>query len=261
MVRIMDPTQRFGERAQDYARARPGYPGAVVQDLARALCLPSGALVVDLGCGTGLSALPFLESGFRVVGVEPNEAMRGQLAGLAASWPQLRVAAGRAEATGLADASADLVVAAQAFHWFDVPAARSEALRILRRPARAALIWNDRRAEGTPFAEAYEQLLLRYSPDYLEIRHRHAREDRVARFFGHEAWSTFTARHEDQLDYARLARRLSSASYVPAPGDPRHRAMMDELQALFAAASRDGNVRMEFETRVLYGEIDPAERV
>ncbi len=65
---------------------------------------------------------------------------------------------GTAENTGLEDDSVDLVVAAQAFHWFDVEKARVECLRILKNENKGsvgqaggigmgmvALLWNDRR--------------------------------------------------------------------------------------------------------------------
>lgn len=253
---MLDPTGRFTQRAQAYAQARPRYPEAAIKELLRALSVTPGAAVVDLGCGTGLSSEAFLRAGCRVIGVEPNEAMRRLALDAAPAWPAWTVVAGSAEATGLAPACADLVAAAQAFHWFDVPGARAEALRILRRPALAALIWNDRRDEGSDFARGYEALIRRHSPDYLEIRHRHGRLDRVNRFFGHERWRTLAATHADSLDFPTLAARLESASYVPAAGTPAHAAMLVQLRELFDATARDGRVVMEFETRMLYGRIE-----
>jgi len=255
MLQTTDSTERFGARAGAYARARPGYPESAISALAQALGLRPGAMVVDLGCGTGLSCEPFLRAGHAVVGVEPNAEMRAHALARLGTHERFTVVDGRAEATGLAAGTADLLVAAQAFHWFDVPATRSEALRILRAPARAALIWNDRCAEGSPFARGYEDLLQRYSTEYLELRHRHGRNDRIDDFFGRGRWQTLTVRHHDELDFPRLADRLNSASYVPAPGDPRHGTMIADLQHLFTQTAQQGAVRMEFETRVIYGEI------
>ena len=250
-----DPTQRFGARAKAYARARPGYPDAVVAALAQALPLAAGSTVVDLGCGTGLSSEAFLRAGFRVIGIEPNEAMRAQAAQLSAAYPGFVVLAARAEATTIPEASADLVIAAQAFHWFDVAAARLEALRILRRPPRAALLWNDRRAEGSEFARGYEELLLRFGTDYREVQRRHAQTEHIAQFFGGAHWHTLRVAHTTPLDFEALADRLNSASYVPPAGDARYGPMMQSLRELFRATERDGRVQMEFETRVHYGEM------
>lgn len=253
-----DPTQRFGARAAAYARARPGYPDAAIAELVSALQLERGAVVVDLGCGTGLSSLAFVRAGLAVIGVEPNEAMRSHARDFFSDCREFRARAGRAESTGLDSGCADLVIAAQAFHWFDVAATRAEALRILRPPARAALLWNDRRADGSAFARGYEDLLQRFSADYAEVRHRHTRLDRVGDFFGGKPWRTITATHSDTLDLPMLADRLNSASYVPAADHPQHAAMMDCLRALFAATACDGAVRMEFETRILFGQVETA---
>ncbi len=250
-----DATERFGIRADAYARARPGYPDFAVSALAQAFALAPGATVVDLGCGTGLSCEPFLRAGFTVLGVEPNPPMRAHAVERLGPLAGFRAVDGRAEATGLDDACADLLIAAQAFHWFDVEATRAEALRILRPPARAALIWNDRRAQGSPFAAGYEELLRRHGTQYLELRHRHERRDRIDAFFAGLPWRTITVTHGDELDYPRLADRLDSASYVPGPADPGHGPMMAELQQLFARTARHGVVTMEFETRILYGRM------
>jgi SAM-dependent methyltransferase len=250
-----DPTQRFGTRAQSYARARPGYPQSLVRDLARELALAPAATVVDVGCGTGLSSLPFLREGFRVIGIEPNAPMRAHAQELAHSHANFEVREGRAEGTGLAGASADLLIAAQAFHWFEIAPARAEALRILKPPTRAALIWNDRRKEGSDFARGYEALLCRYCADYVELRHQHEREDRVAQFFGHASWRRLTLEHATPLDFATLVERLDSASYVPARDDPKHPRLIEELRTLFETCSSGGVVAMQFETRILYGEI------
>jgi SAM-dependent methyltransferase len=248
-----DPTRRFGPRADAYARARPGYPDDLVARIVQAVALPSDPVVVDLGCGTGLSCAPFLRAGWRVIGIEPNASMRAHAHARWSSYPRFSVHDGRAERTGLADACADLVVAAQAFHWFDVAGARAEALRVLRPPGHAALIWNDRRSEGSAFAGGYEALVREFSPDYLELRHRHGRLDRVGAFFGHGHWRTLSLAHGDELDRDTLADRLNSASYMPPPADPRHAEMMARLDELFHRTASDGVVRMEFETRVLVG--------
>jgi len=249
-----DPRERFGPRAQAYARARPGYPDEIAREVARRLELAPGATVIDLGAGTGLSARPFVALGFRVIAVEPNAAMRE--ASPLRDAPGLAWVPGSAEATGLAPACADLVIAAQAFHWFDPARARAEALRVLRPPARAALFWNDRREEGSAFARGYEALLRRHSREYLELRERHASSERLRAFFG-APWMEFTLAHADRLDRSRLHDRTESASYLPAPGMPGHGALIAELDALFDATQDGGSVTMEYETRVLLGPIAP----
>src|SRR5215211_3769159 len=114
-----DPTTRFSHRVADYVRTRPGYPTAVLDLLRTETGLTPAAVVADIGSGTGLSAEMFLKNGNAVIGVEPNADMRAAAESLLAGYPNFCSVTGTAENTALPDASVDLVVAGQAFHWFD----------------------------------------------------------------------------------------------------------------------------------------------
>src|SRR4051812_29902068 len=133
----MNPTERFSDRARDYVRFRPSYPSEAIDEVLRGL--PAGIVCADVGAGTGISARLVADRGVKVIAVEPNAAMRG------AATPHELVEwrAGTAEATGLGTAAVDLVVCAQAFHWFDPARALEEFHRILRPGGRVALMWND----------------------------------------------------------------------------------------------------------------------
>jgi SAM-dependent methyltransferase len=249
-----DPTRRFTDRVDAYVAARPGYPGAIATRLAAELGLARGATVADIGCGTGLSCVPFLRAGFGVIGVEPNAAMRAAGARFLAQFGAFRAVEGKAEATTLADHSVDLVIAAQAAHWFDLAAARIEALRILRAPPWAALIWNDRASTGSPFAEGYEQLLREFGTDYEKLRHRQDAETTVAPYFG-GPYRAFTEPNVTSLDFPTLLARAVSASYMPQPDAPSYAPMQARLRRLFDACASAGKVEMAYTTRVFFGAI------
>src|SRR5260370_3606227 len=70
----MDPTQRFSDRVENYAKFRPNYPDALIRFLLEQLPLP--ATIADIGSGTGILSDQLLRAGYAVFGVEPNEAMR-----------------------------------------------------------------------------------------------------------------------------------------------------------------------------------------
>ncbi|MDZ7653575.1 MAG: class I SAM-dependent methyltransferase [Burkholderiaceae bacterium] len=250
------PTERFSDRAQAYAAARPGYPQEIATALVRAFDLPPAAVVADLGSGTGLSCEPFLRAGLTVIGVEPNDAMRAAGERQLAAFAAFRSVKGTAEATALPDASVDLVIAAQAAHWFEPRAAGQEAKRILKRPPHAALVWNDRVSSGDPFAEGYEALLVEHGgEEYARVRHRHAQHDLVVAFFGHAGYRELRFANPTLLDFGTLAQRLNSASYVPNADSPGHAPMMAALRELFETTQLDGRVAMVYETRVFCGAI------
>src|SRR5687768_16300575 len=151
---------RFSSRAEAYAKYRPCYPAGVVETLKSECGLTTDSVVADVGSGTGILTELLLKNGNRVFGIEPNEAMRVFAEEALKDYPQFESVDGSAEATALPDDTMDIVVAAQAFHWFDREKTKREFTRILKPNGWVALIWNERRLDTTPFLRAYENLLL-----------------------------------------------------------------------------------------------------
>ena len=124
----------FSGHAADYARFRPTYPPDLFTWLAEVS--PGRELAVDVGTGSGQAAVALATHFERVIGIDPSAEQIAQAQ--ARSGVEYRVAP--AEATGLADGSVDLLVAAQAFHWFNRDAFLVEARRILRAGGVLALV-------------------------------------------------------------------------------------------------------------------------
>jgi ubiquinone/menaquinone biosynthesis C-methylase UbiE len=249
-----DPTLRFSSRVENYIRYRPGYPGEVLETLRTECGLTSAAVVADIACGTGIFTRILLENGNRVIGVEPNQAMREAAGKLLSGYPKFTSIAGTAEETTLPDRSVEFATAAQAAHWFDLPRARREFARILGPQGWAALIWNERRTDSTPFLRAYENLLIAYGTDYQQIRHEHT-TDNIATFFEPSCFEQRVFTTQQDFDYAELEGRLLSSSYAPLADHPRHAPMLQELRRIFDAHQQDGRVGMEYRTRLYYGQL------
>jgi len=127
--------------AKSYARGRPEYPAELAGWLAGELGVVPGAHVIDLGAGTGKFTKRLLATGATVTAVEPVDAMRAELS---ASLPGVAALGGTAASMPLDTASADVVVCAQAFHWFAGAAELEEIHRVLRPGGRLGLVWNVR---------------------------------------------------------------------------------------------------------------------
>ena len=248
------PTARFSDRVENYVRYRPGYPPEVL-DLLRAECgLQPSHIIADIASGTGVLTRLLLDNGNSVFAVEPNTEMREMGMHELESYDRLVSVAGTAEETTLRSASVDFVTAAQAAHWFDLPRARAEFVRILRREGWCVLIWNERCTASTPFLRDYEQLLLTYGTDYKEVRH-----ERTTAMI-HEFFTPALCRERvfglrQQLDYEGAAGRLLSSSYAPLEGHPSHAPMMEELRRIFRSHAKDGRVEFGYNTRVFYGHL------
>jgi SAM-dependent methyltransferase len=216
--------------------------------------LQVGAVVADVGSGTGISTEPFLDRGHPVFAVEPNAAMRRAAGAAYDGRPGFVSVDGSAEASTLPDASVDLVVCAQAFHWFDPRRAKAEFARILRSPKWVALVWNRRSTEETAFLRAYEELLLRFGTDYASIRHERIDDSVLGPFFG-GAYSFRALPNEQRFDFAGLEARLLSTSYTPPAGDPARTDMLRELRGIFDAHQVHGEVRMRYQTQMYVGRL------
>lgn len=249
-----EPERRFAGRAEAYARWRPGYPPSLLDLLRGEVDLEEGHAVADIGSGTGLLSRLFLDHGNPVRAVEPDPGMReiaeAELGGTAGFLS----VAGSAEETGLEGGSVELVVAGQAFHWFDREAARDEFRRILRDPRRVALIWYTRVIDRTPFMAALEALLLEHGTDYGSVRHDRIGEDGLRAFFA-SRYRRRTLPHGQVLDREGLRGRVRSMSYVPAAGEAGHEELMSAVDRLFRSHARDGRVRIEYDLEVHLGRV------
>jgi SAM-dependent methyltransferase len=256
---FLDAKERFSGRVADYLRYRPGYPAALL-DLLREECglrAEKSSVIADVGSGTGLLAEVFLKNHNRVFGVEPNAEMR--LAGeeYLRAYRNFTSVAASAEATTLAAGSVDFVTAGQAFHWFEPEAARREFQRILTRGGWVVVVWNDRRMD-TPFARDYEAMLVRYAADYTKVRDSYPEAGKIKEFFGEARFFERELPNRQLFDWQGLAGRLRSSSYAPAESHASYAPMVAELERIFRVHEENGQVSMEYATRIYFGHLKAA---
>jgi ubiquinone/menaquinone biosynthesis C-methylase UbiE len=219
----------FDRGADDYEKGRPGFAPEVFELLARELDIGPGRRVCDLAAGTGKFTRGLVDLGADVVAVEPVEGMRRQFR---AALPDVDLLDGTAEALPLPDESVDALTGAQAFHWFDMPAALAEIRRVLRPGRGMAMVWN-RRDESVPWIAAMSEVLNWHEHPYS----------------GYEAtdWARivtdaggFTPLASASVEYTQhmtrdiLAARIRSISYISALDGPEQARMVDAAVALAA---------------------------
>jgi SAM-dependent methyltransferase len=240
----MDSISRFTDRASDYVKYRPTYPAAAIDAILDGLGSPTEIVAADVGAGTGISARLVGERGVRVIAVEPGEAMR------AAAAPHANVTwtSGTAEATGLAPESVDLVLCAQAFHWFRAPEALAEFARILKPRRRLAIMWN-RRSRIDPLTAGYRQVIVDVGGD-MGVESMPFDPAVVPNSGVFSTPQRLTFPNAQRLDLDGLVGRARSASYVPKTGGEGER-LIRLLTALHAAhADADGFVQLVYETEI-----------
>ena len=229
------PASSFAGVADAYERARPVYPDEAV----RWLVGTAPRDVVDLGAGTGKLTRSLVALGHRVTAVEPLPEMS---AFLREALPQVTVLVGGAEAVPLADASADVVTAAQAFHWFDHGPALREIARVLRPGGRLALVWNTRDEREAWVAQLSEEAL---GTESVERRDVAAPVDEST-LFGEVERASFA--HVQRLDLPLLLDLVLSRSYCAVMAPAERAPVLERVERIFDRHAVDGVVELPYVT-------------
>ncbi len=251
---MLNSKTRFSDRVENYVKYRPHYPPEIIDYLKSYNILTDDSAIADIGSGTGISTELFLKNGNIVYGIEPNKEMREAAERIFADSPNFISINATAEESTLQNNSIDLIIAGQAFHWFDVEKAKTEFKRILKPERCVVLIWNKRKRGGSPFQEEYEQLLLKYGTDYKEVGHQNIGKEGLNDLFGGK-YELKNFDNEQLFDFEGFKGRLLSSSYAPNPGDSNYEPMIEELKKMFEKYNESGKVRFEYVTEVYKGKV------
>ena len=247
---LVEPKKRFSSRVENYIKYRPSYPLKIINFLKEERILAKDTVIADIGSGTGILTKLFLDNGNQVYGIEPNKDMRDAAEKNLQEYTNFSSLEGSAESTGLKEDCINLIIAGQAFHWFDVRGAKREFKRILKPNGNVALIWNNRGKTGSDFDISYENFILKYGTDYKEVRKN---EKNVDLFFNYQKETFYNFQ---ELDFTSFKGRVLSSSYIPLADNPVFPKMILELEDLFNKHQRNGIIRIEYDTEVYLGKLE-----
>ncbi|MET9023865.1 class I SAM-dependent methyltransferase [Actinopolymorpha sp. NPDC004070] len=227
----------FGSTAADYERSRPDYPQAAAEWLLAGLDdsprARAGwpATVVELAAGTGKFTRSLVAAGHDVIAVEPAQPMLDRLV---RAVPEAVAVRGVAERIPLADSSADAVLVAQAFHWFDTEPSLAEIARVLRPGGMFGLVWNYR-DESVPWVRQLSRLL---GSDRQQTGHAEELIEKLewSRLFTPPKRTIF--RMWQRLDRQGLVRLVASRSYVSTMSPADREDLLFNVGQLFDVTAR-----------------------
>ncbi len=220
----------FDRAGADYERGRPGYPEDALETMARELGIESGRVVVDLAAGTGKLTRALTRFGARLIAVEPVRGMREQLV---AVLPGVEALDGTAEQIPLGDASADAVVVAQAFHWFDASRAATEIHRVLRPGGGLGVIWNAW-DEAVPWVAQVQAIVHEHAGD-APRQATSSWEQKLAETGLFTPLSRRGYPNPVVGDLATLLARVASTSYIAALEPSDRQAVLRRVRAVIAS--------------------------
>lgn len=212
--------------AEVYERARPGYAEAAVDFALAPVRGRPDLRALDLGAGTGKLTRQLVARQLRTVAAEPAAGMRARLARAVRAAD---VVAGSAEALPLAAGSIDVVLAGQAFHWFQADRAVPEIARVLRPGGVLALLYN-KRDDGVAWVRALSDLVGELDKaDYLSRMATGPPPDLGS---GLDFDAELLAPHEHELDLGGLVDLVASRSYVIRLPAADRAALLDRVAGL-----------------------------
>ncbi len=194
-----------GTTAETYERGRPDYAGSAVEFVLAPVRDRPGLRALDLGAGTGKLTRQLTGRGVDTVAVEPAGGMREVLARVV---PAAAVLPGSAEAIPLPDSSVDVVVAGQAFHWFERDVALAEIVRVLR-PGGVLGIFYNARDDAVAWVRALSEIIGE-TADHASVTIDYRPPDLGPWFGPAEVHRT---RHDQPLDAGALVDLVGSRSY------------------------------------------------
>lgn len=159
----------FGEEAELYDRARPGYAAKLVDGVLGFAGVEGGGLrALEVGAGTGKATVAFASRDLRILALEPSPEMAEVARRNCAGFPRVRIAQASFEEWPVEPTPFGLLFSAQAWHWVDPTVRHVKAARVLAPGGTLALIWHRIRWRGEPLRDELEELYRRRAPELYE---------------------------------------------------------------------------------------------
>ncbi len=254
----IDSKERFSNRVNDYRKYRPDYPAGLI-DVIKEICrlkyreygrgyrfrhrnydrAIAPALPVGVCCRTEAKKCEMRQ----------KEQFHNN--------PKFVSVNGSAEETTLSSTRIDLIISAQAFHWFDRSLSKREFKRILKPNGWVVLVWNTRVIDGDSFHIELEEFLRRETPEYGKIHHKNIDRKTLCEFFSQKEIVSKTLPNHQILDWEGMKGRFLSASYIPAPGQPGHEFIVDGLKKIFLKHQSNGTVTLKYVTEMYASRFGP----
>jgi SAM-dependent methyltransferase len=159
----------FGEAAELYDRARPGYAAELVDGVLRFAGVEGDGLrALEVGAGTGKATVAFASRGLRILALEPSPQMAEVARRNCAAFPRVSVDCVTFEDWPPEPPAFGLLFSAQAWHWVDPAVRRVKAAQVLAPGGTLALIWHRIRWRGEPLRDDLEEIYRRLAPELYE---------------------------------------------------------------------------------------------
>jgi len=244
---MQDNTNKFNKKAKDYVKYRPTYPDEFIDYLIKDLKIKN-KIVADIGSGTGKLTELIVNNVKKVYAIEPNKDMRIAAEKILNKNKNFISINGCAEDSKLKNNFIDVIIVAQAFHWFDIKKTMVEFKRILKKNGLLVLVWNTK-IHNTNFLKTQLKILSKYSN---KVKTRNKNSVKKAFPNGYLKKSYW---HNQEFDLKGVLGRISSLSYCPAQNTKQYKIIEKQITNAFNKYSKNGFIKYNYKTNAYIGKI------
>lgn len=247
---------KFNNLADIYEKYRPSYPEEYIKYIIKKCNLNEESIVADIGAGTGILTRQLLANNLKVVGVEPNLDMIRVLKKLETN-KNFKAIEGSAEHTNLKENSIDLIVVAQAFHWFDKQNFKEECKRILKTNGKVWILWNqlDETKEIVKEQKEVDDKYTNRFKQVTDILTSDKKEKQIYGFFKDNTYETKIVDNPLENDKERFIGTNLSRSYALKKGDSNYNNYIKAFEDIFDKYSKNGKVIVPNKTYGYLGQV------
>ena len=171
--------------AAAYDAVRPGYPAAVIEQVAALAGVADGSELLELGCGPGTATVAFARLGCAITALEPNPAFVALARERCAGFGRVRIEPLACEQWPVQEQAFDAVLAASSFHWIPAGLGSRTAARALKPAGALILLWNK---ELQPSLALHQRFAASYAPA-LHRRESDAEQQAILEAWCSNSWT------------------------------------------------------------------------
>jgi SAM-dependent methyltransferase len=131
----------FKKVGESYHIGRREYPKQLIQDIIKISKMNKDSLVLDVGCGTGLSTIPFAKTKSKIIGIDISKNMLDIAKKLSVKHKNISYEQISFEKFNSPSSSFDLMLFGTSMHWLDSKLVYGKTNKLLKKTGYMALFW------------------------------------------------------------------------------------------------------------------------
>jgi ubiquinone/menaquinone biosynthesis C-methylase UbiE len=225
----------FQKGGKNYQASRREYPKQIIDWIVKEVELNKSSKILDIGCGTGKSTLPFAKLGYTIKGIDRSENMIGEAKKASRKYKNASYRIGSFENMKISDNSFDVVLAGTAFHWLNPEIRCKKIHSVLKKDGHLVIFWsawaNDQSDFLKRMRELYVQNAPNYPQDYGNSEKKFLPELEASKLFEKPHFKVIL--EQEKYTKEKMLNLINSYSWVMSLDKNQKRKLFEDLENLF----------------------------